>query len=152
MQISAVIISRNDERSIEACMQSLHFADEILLLDLGSQDRTLNIAKQLGARINVEPFRDWLKLYLRATALARYNWVTLVAAKEIIPEELSNELRQIKQLDSNECAFTVLPELNFKALSSAIMPRLVLCLISFLINPDVSGGGSDTPISKFKAL
>lgn len=127
-------------------MQSLHFADEILLLDLGSQDRTLNIAKQLGARINVEPFRDWLKLYLRATALARYNWVTLVAAKEIIPEELSNELRQIKQLDSNECAFTVLPRVEFQG--TVLGDYAKAGSVSYKLFDKSRcqwGGGSDTP-------
>ena len=50
-QISALILAKNEERNIEACIKTLQFADDILVIDDFSTDRTREIAERLGARV-----------------------------------------------------------------------------------------------------
>ena len=50
MKISAVVMSKNEERKIKRCLDSLGFCDEIILVDDASQDKTINLSKQLGLK------------------------------------------------------------------------------------------------------
>jgi len=50
-KLSAVIVTQNEERNIERCLRSVRFADEIVVVDAFSEDRTAEIARRLGARV-----------------------------------------------------------------------------------------------------
>ena len=90
--ISLVIITLNEEHNIERCIRSVPFAQDVMVLDSGSSDRTLEIAKKLGARVKVEPWRGYQKQKMRVTALALNDWVLSLDADEALSVEAQKEI------------------------------------------------------------
>lgn len=95
--ISAVVLTYNEEKNLEACLQSLKdFADEIFVVDSGSTDRTLDIARTFGANIVSHPFeyysqqRNWALFNLPI----RNEWVLNLDADHRLTEELRKNLRK----------------------------------------------------------
>jgi glycosyltransferase involved in cell wall biosynthesis len=88
LPLSAVVITRNEESRLAACLESVAFADEIVVVDSGSSDGTLEIALQYGARI----FRqDWLGFGRQkqfAVSCASHDWVLCLDADERVSPEL----------------------------------------------------------------
>ena len=87
--ISAVLIVKNESDKLGACLESLRWADECLVLDSGSEDGSYELAKAHGAR--VETRTDWQgfgEQRRRAEALARCDWVFMVDADERVTPEL----------------------------------------------------------------
>jgi len=92
--LSAVVITLNAERCIEACLESLRFADEILVVDSGSTDATRDIAARRGARVL---HQEWLgfgpqKRY--AVAQARHDWVLSIDADEQVTAALRASIQR----------------------------------------------------------
>lgn len=91
--LSAILIVCNEERHIRDCLQSLAFADEIIVVDSGSTDATVSIARAMGAR--VEQTQDWPGFgpqKNRALALARCDWVLSIDADERVDDALRAEI------------------------------------------------------------
>ena len=61
MKISATIITYNEERNLPRAIESLRCADEIVVIDSGSTDRTVEIAEKLGARVVESPWPGYAK-------------------------------------------------------------------------------------------
>lgn len=92
-QISALILAKNEERNIEACIKTLSFADDILVIDDFSTDRTKEIAEQLGARVIQRDMNgDWGGQQTFAIQQAKHEWVLFVDADERISEPLAKEI------------------------------------------------------------
>jgi glycosyltransferase involved in cell wall biosynthesis len=92
--LSAVIITRDAASRIEACLQSVRFADEILIVDSGSTDATLEIARRHGARVM---HQDWLGYGQQkefATRQAKHDWVLSLDADERVSEELRQSIQE----------------------------------------------------------
>lgn len=90
--LSVVIISKNEERFIADAVKSALFADEVLVLDSGSSDRTCEIAADLGAKVL---HQDWLGFGAqknKAVSLAKNDWVFVLDADERITQSLRDEL------------------------------------------------------------
>ncbi len=91
-KLSAVVITFNEENNLGACLRSLAFADEIVVADCGSSDRTMEIAIELGARVvsgpwtGFGPFKHW------ATQQARHDWILSLDADESVTPELQNSI------------------------------------------------------------
>src|SRR5690625_7773847 len=86
--ISAVLIVKNEERKLAACLESLRWVDEIIVLDGGSDDRSREIAQAAGARVEVRT--DWNGFGVqrgRAEALATSDWILAIDADERRSEE-----------------------------------------------------------------
>ncbi|OFZ13586.1 MAG: hypothetical protein A2Z20_04710 [Bdellovibrionales bacterium RBG_16_40_8] len=90
--ISLVIITLNEEKNIERCIRSVPFATEVVVLDSGSQDKTIDIARRLGARVFVEPWRGYAKQKTRATAIATQDWILSLDADEALSPEAQEEI------------------------------------------------------------
>ena len=88
LALSAVVIARNAEAVLPACLESLAFADEIVLVDSGSTDATLDIARRFNAKI---VHQDWLgygKQKQFAVARAAHDWVLCVDTDERVSDTL----------------------------------------------------------------
>ncbi len=85
--ISAVLIVRDGERHLDRVLAALASCDEILVLDSGSTDRTLEIARAHGARIEHQDFLGYGKQKQRAVALARNDWVLVIDDDEVLDAE-----------------------------------------------------------------
>ena len=94
-KISVVINTYNAERDLERVLDGVKDFDEVLICDMESTDKTLDIAKKYGCRNNiVEPAREF------AIHEARFDWVLVVDADEIVTPELKEYLyRRIKEDD-----------------------------------------------------
>ncbi len=91
--LSAVVVARNEAERIGRCLDSLRFADEVLVLDGGSTDATCEVARAHGARVEVHPFSDFSSQRRHAASLALHPWVLSVDADEEITPELAQEIR-----------------------------------------------------------
>lgn len=94
MTISAILITRNEAHNLPECLAGLAWCDEIVVLDGGSDDATVTIAREHGARVEVHA--DWPGFGAqknRALDLARCDWVLSVDADERVTPELAAEIR-----------------------------------------------------------
>jgi glycosyltransferase involved in cell wall biosynthesis len=99
IKLSAVIIAFNEEKNIKSCLDSLqHIADEILVVDSGSTDKTTEICKIYpNLRLEQRPFTDFVDQKNYAMQLASYDYILSLDADEILSEPLRNEIRQSKE-------------------------------------------------------
>jgi glycosyltransferase involved in cell wall biosynthesis len=91
--IAAVVVCQNEERHIAACLRGLAWADEVMVLDGGSRDRTVAAAEAAGARIERRPFDDFGHQRQAALERARADWVLFVDADERVSAGLAAEVR-----------------------------------------------------------
>src|SRR3954451_9254920 len=97
MKISAAIITFNEERNIARLIESLRCCDEILVLDSGSTDRTVEIARKLGARVIEASWQGYAAQKNIAVELASYDWILALDADESLSEALEAEIWHIKK-------------------------------------------------------
>lgn len=96
--ISAVIITFNEEKNIERCIRSLHgVADEIIVMDSFSTDRTVEIARDLGAIVIQAPWEGYAKTKNKANQHAHYSYILSVDADEALSETLRQSILQEKE-------------------------------------------------------
>lgn len=93
MKISAVILSRNEEKNIERAIRSISFCDEVLVIDDFSQDATCELAKKLNATIVERKLdNDFAAQRNFALSKARNEWVLFIDADEEVTDELKREI------------------------------------------------------------
>jgi glycosyltransferase involved in cell wall biosynthesis len=97
MKISATIIACNEERNIARAIESLRCCDEILVVDSGSTDRTIEIAEKLGARVIESPWPGYAKQKNLAAERACHDWIFSLDADEALSEALEAEIWQLKK-------------------------------------------------------
>jgi glycosyltransferase involved in cell wall biosynthesis len=97
MKISATIITLNEERNIVRAIESLRCCDEILVVDSGSTDRTLELASKLGARVVETPWHGYAKQKNFAARQAAHDWILSLDADEALSEALEGEIWAIKK-------------------------------------------------------
>ena len=93
--LSAIIPTFNEEETIEDCLASVAFADEVLVVDSFSTDRTIDIARARGARVVQREYGYSAQQKNWAIPQARHEWVLLVDADERVSPELQGEIQQL---------------------------------------------------------
>lgn len=93
MSLAAVLIVKNEARHLAACLETLRWADELVILDAGSEDATLEIARRYANRASdkIVVNADWQGFGIqrqRAEALAESDWILMVDADERVTPEL----------------------------------------------------------------
>ncbi len=92
MKLSAIIIAKNEEQSIARCIASLHFADEILVIDGESNDKTVAVAKAAGATVITNPWQGYGQQKNFGMQHAKGEWVLFIDADEAVPESLQQQI------------------------------------------------------------
>lgn len=112
MTISVVVNTRNEEKRIKRCLNSVKWADEVVVVDMESTDKTVSLAKNLGARIfshrytrYVEPARNF------AISKAKGDWILVLDADEEIPVLLAKTLKKLAK-NPKGASFFRLPRKN----------------------------------------
>lgn len=109
--MSVLILTKDEERNISACIGSVPLAAEVLVLDSGSTDRTVEIASSCGAAVHSRAMTNFADQRNHATSLASSDWVLHLDADERVTPELWDEIQErIGTPDAN--AF-FLPRLNY---------------------------------------
>lgn len=103
--LSVCIIAKNEEKNISKCLESIqNIADEIILVDTGSIDNTISIAKDFNAKIVEVPFENNFSLARnKAIENASKDWIFFIDCDEIIDISQSNKFKEI--LNSNKLGF-----------------------------------------------
>ena len=102
-KFSAVIICKNEEEHIGACLRSLQgVTDDVVVLDNGSSDRTREIVAGSGARLIVDRWQGYGKTKNQAALQAKYDWIISLDADEQLDDELKNYLKQASPQNDNE--------------------------------------------------
>ncbi len=114
MKISAVIIAFNEEQKIADAIESVKWADEILVVDSESADRTTEIARNLGAKIITQKWLGFSKQKQFAVDAAAHDWIFSLDSDERVSDELKNEILRLKNLPEDKIAdgFRI-PRLSF---------------------------------------
>ena len=92
MHISAIIITYNEEANIEECLKSVSWADEIVVVDAMSSDRTCDIARSFTDRILRKPWEGYAAARRYAIASAQSEWILSIDADERVTPELRAEI------------------------------------------------------------
>ncbi len=90
--LSAVLITRNSAAVLPPCLESLRFADEIVIVDSGSTDATLDIARRFNAKIVCQEWLGYGKQKQFAVAQATHDWVLCVDTDERVSEPLRESI------------------------------------------------------------
>lgn len=107
MTLTVAIIALDEQVMIDAVVRSCAFADEVLVVDGGSTDRTVEFATRAGARVVVRPFDDFARQRNHALAEATGDWVLFVDADERVTPALAVEVRGIVDAPYGHDAFPV---------------------------------------------
>lgn len=94
-KLSAVVTTFNNGHTLAACLESLRWASEIVVLDSFSHDETLSIAERYGARIHQHEFLGYSRQKQMALDMASHDWVLLLDADEALSPALQEEIRQL---------------------------------------------------------
>lgn len=93
--LSIIVISKNEEGRIKACLESVKWADEIIILDNGSKDETLEIAKKYTERVFEYSDLDFASIRNKAMEKAKGEWVMYVDCDERVLLPLKEEIRNL---------------------------------------------------------
>jgi glycosyltransferase involved in cell wall biosynthesis len=110
--LSVVIVVKNEERRISRCLDSAKWADEIIVVDDQSTDRTAEIARQYTDKVYIRKMdiqgkhRNW------AYSQARNTWILSLDADEVVSPELRNEITKVLRTNPRENGFTI-PRRNY---------------------------------------
>ncbi len=93
MTISATVLTKNSEESLASCLQSLERFSEVIVLDTGSVDLTLDIARTFpNVTVYTAHFEGFGALHNRAAAQAQGEWILSLDSDEVLSERLVNEI------------------------------------------------------------
>jgi glycosyltransferase involved in cell wall biosynthesis len=112
VKISAVLITFNEEKNIRQAIESVAWADEILVVDSESTDRTRAIAESLGAKVFGQKWLGFSKQKQFATEAAQHDWVFSLDADERVSDELKEEIRRLKNSSTAADGYKI-PRLSF---------------------------------------
>jgi len=92
---SAVVIARNEQERLGTCLASLTWADEIVVVDAESTDRTVEVASAFTDRVVVRPWPGFAAQKNFAAGQARYDWILSVDADEEVSAELQVDILRV---------------------------------------------------------
>jgi glycosyltransferase involved in cell wall biosynthesis len=111
-RLSALIITLNEAAHITAAVQSVAWADEVLVVDSHSTDDTVELAKRAGARVEVRDWPGYISQKNYAASIARNDWVLSLDADERVTPELAAEIKAL--LATNPlCAGYRIPRVSY---------------------------------------
>ncbi|MCZ7611468.1 MAG: glycosyltransferase family 2 protein [Ignavibacterium sp.] len=112
-KISAVIITGNEEKNIKDCLQSVTWADEIIVVDSESIDNTVKIAKEFTDKVFVQKWLGYAEQKSYALSLAKNEWVISLDADERVTEALKDEILSLNLDNTKYSAFKIKRENYF---------------------------------------
>lgn len=107
MSVSVLVLTLNEEINIADCLRSLRWSDDVVVLDSYSTDRTVELARELGARVEQRRFDNWSAHQNWAVRNIEFKhpWVVYLDADERCPEDLRDEILERARAAAPESAF-----------------------------------------------
>jgi glycosyltransferase involved in cell wall biosynthesis len=97
VKISATLIARNEETNLPRALASLRFCDELVVVDSGSTDRTVELARELGARVLERAWTGYADQKNFAAQQASHDWVLSLDADEEVSPQLADSIQRLRQ-------------------------------------------------------
>jgi glycosyltransferase involved in cell wall biosynthesis len=111
--LSAVIITHNEEVNLPRCLESVKFADEIVVVDSHSTDRTRDIAQHYGARLVLVEWQGFGAAKQAGVDASNGSWILSIDADEEVPEALREEIRRVVEDDGPQAGYEMPRKTNF---------------------------------------
>ncbi len=111
-RLSACIITYNEADRIEACLRSVRFCDEIIVVDSHSTDGTRELSSSLGARVIERDWPGYRSQKQFAVDSAAYDWVLCLDADERVTPELRSEIEALRAGGFADCAGWSIPRIT----------------------------------------
>jgi len=111
--LSVAIITKDEAENLPACLASVQFADQVVVVDSGSTDDTVKIASDLGCDVFVEPWRGFGPQKQCAIDRCRHRWVLVLDADERIPPETAGAVSDIVSKEPGDVAGYSFPRRNW---------------------------------------
>lgn len=105
--LAAVVITKNEEKNIVRCLESLRFCDEIIVVDAESNDQTVYLAKQLNAKVFSVPWKGYVEQRNYANSLTKADWILSIDADEEVTAELRQEIVEKTNLNDGVVAYSL---------------------------------------------
>jgi len=110
-KLTVVVPTLNEEKDLYKTLSSVKdLADEILVVDSGSTDKTIEVAKNYGARVVNHPFTSFSDTRNFGNDEAKGDWILSIEADVVVPQELATEIRQV--IEENKFSAFFIPRLN----------------------------------------
>jgi glycosyltransferase involved in cell wall biosynthesis len=106
-KLSVTVITLNEARHIESCLASVVWADERLVVDCGSTDNTVDLARAAGARVLVREWPGYAAQKNFAAGEVQHDWILSVDADERITPELAAEIRALLRADPPDAGYRI---------------------------------------------
>ncbi|MFN5774725.1 MAG: glycosyltransferase family 2 protein, partial [Burkholderiaceae bacterium] len=110
--LSVILITKNEAELVGQCLESVKWADEIIVVDSGSTDATVEICKRYTDRVTVTDWPGFGPQKNRALAMATGDWVLSIDADEEVTPGLAQEIRNMTQSPLTNAAVYALPRLS----------------------------------------
>jgi (heptosyl)LPS beta-1,4-glucosyltransferase len=95
VKLTVTVITRNEAANIQGALESVTWADEIVVVDSYSADETVDIARRHGARVDMHAWVGYSAQRNHAAAIASNDWILAIDADERVPPPLAAEIQQI---------------------------------------------------------
>jgi len=94
-ELTVVILTKDEERNIEDCIQSVSWADRVVVFDCYSEDATTALAEELGAVVMYHEWRNYADQRNSALKMVESDWIFFVDADERATDEVAQEVRRV---------------------------------------------------------
>lgn len=95
MKLAAVIITYNEAHNISRCLESVHFCDEVVVVDSNSQDDTIAIAKRYTTHVYSRQWEGYAAQKNYAVSLTSADWILSIDADEVVSSALADEILSV---------------------------------------------------------
>jgi glycosyltransferase involved in cell wall biosynthesis len=112
-KISVYVLTFNNERTIERCLRSVQWADEVVIVDHYSTDRTPEICCHYTDRFYQKEWTNYRDEYNYAVTLATHTWVMFLDSDEEISEELAHEIKEELGKNNGQWAGYITPRMTY---------------------------------------
>lgn len=102
MKLSVIVLTKNEEKRIKACLESVKWAEEIIIVDDQSTDKTVKITKQYTDKVFINQMKDFSSQRELGLSKTQGEWVFYVDADERVTPALRAEVLEITQNDSGK--------------------------------------------------
>lgn len=105
-KLTVTVITKNEERKISDCLKSISFADEIIVVDSGSTDKTVEIARHFTDKIIYNPWPGHIEQKNFAVGKSSNNWILSIDADERVSDELCEDImKAMKNPEPGICGY-----------------------------------------------
>jgi glycosyltransferase involved in cell wall biosynthesis len=105
--VSVIVITKNEELNIRECLESVRWANEVIVVDAESSDRTVELARGYTKKIFIQPWLGFAAAKQFAVEQTRNEWILWLDADERVMPELAEEIQHLELSAHHHAAFSV---------------------------------------------